>query len=1160
MEVMRLPPLLFALLTVSTTHGVPIITQQPQSTAVRAGQPATLTVAATGVGSIAYQWRRDGFAIAGATNASITIGASSQSDNGSYDATVTDSQQTVTTGIVLLRVSPRETSDVVVLDQARSSRIESPDGGFFQDAAFLADGRSFVTGNFVRIDGARRNRLARFTPTGALDLGFEPPSTDGVISILAAQPDGKLVIGGSFSTVGGQTSGGIARLNTDGSLDRSFDVGIGISGAQQRYLRAIAIAPDGGILVSGSFPNGYKGRAVPSLFKLTAQGALVEGFSAPANLADGPLSFVFTANGGFYASSVSFITSPGVNTFYGIARFLANGAHDPTFPHLTTDQFNPYPFRLLRVPDGSLIAYGAFSQIGGANRNGFARIVESGGVAPSIPYNMPPGSFIRWAAPFPNGDLLVSGQLYGRTVAKLRLNAALDTTFNAPAYTGVEFVHVMANGSSIVASSFLQSESGFSRAGADVLRSDGSRASGSGVMLFPAAVNFMQLLSGGKIVVGGSFTHWNGEATGSLVRLNPDLSRDRTFRIGSGPNGRVTSGAALPDSKILAFGRFTQVGGFVANGAVRLLADGAPDPTFSASAPSLYQYLRPPAVLRDRRILVPAYVAPRSFLLFGADGASIPAESLVPNSSGDGNIWAASVLPNGQLLVGGTFQSWNAQGRRHLVRLNPDGTLDASFATNPSQIPDVFRFDATGAAAQSNGRLLLVSQSPPQLRRFDAAGNPDPQFANEVPPGGFLVGHIILPDDRILVWGTTNNGSRYLIRLLQDGRSDPSFVVIGQAAFDTSSVTVTDGGEIIGAADGELVVFAPSTAPVLTRQPQSVSLPAGGSGSLSVTVAGSAPVTYQWTFNGQAIAGATDTTLNLSAVTPASAGTYRVVATDSRGSTTSAPGVVSVDTSANRTMRLSNVSVRARVTAQPMIVGFVVSEGTKSLLVRGIGPTLAQFGVTGVLPNPQIKIYRGATLSDQNDNWGGDGIVATAAAAVSAFPLPASSLDAALMRDFLGAQTVHLEGGTGAGVALAEIYDTAPVFGGAPRITNVSARYQVGTAENILIAGFSIVGAGNKALLVRGIGPTLGLFGVGGSLNDPQLAIFTGTTRVTENNDWGGTSALAEAFASVGAFPLAATSRDAAVVVYLPAGSYTAQLSGVGGTTGEGLIEIYELP
>jgi hypothetical protein len=108
-------------------------------------------------------------------------------------------------------------------------------------------------------------------------------------------------------------------------------------------------------------------------------------------------------------------------------------------------------------------------------------------------------------------------------------------------------------------------------------------------------------------------------------------------------------------------------------------------------------------------------------------------------------------------------------------------------------------------------------------------------------------------------------------------------------------------------------------------------------------------------------------------------------------------------------------------------------------------------------------------------------------------------------------------------------------------------------------AGFVIGGATPRKVLVRAIGPTLASFGVGGVVADPRLALFTGQTQIAANDNWGGDAALSAAFVQVGAFALAADSKDAAILVTLDPGSYTAQVSGVGGT-GVALVEVYEVP
>ena len=147
--------------------------------------------------------------------------------------------------------------------------------------------------------------------------------------------------------------------------------------------------------------------------------------------------------------------------------------------------------------------------------------------------------------------------------------------------------------------------------------------------------------------------------------------------------------------------------------------------------------------------------------------------------------------------------------------------------------------------------------------------------------------------------------------------------------------------------------------------------------------------------------------------------------------------------------------------------------------------------------------------------------------------------------------------GTGAGVILVEAYDTAG--GTSARLVNLSARNRVGTGDDILIAGFTLVGAGSKQVLIRAVGPTLTIFGVSGALADPTLRVIdaTGVT-IASNDNWAAT--LAPTFAQIGAFPLTPASRDAALLVTLPAGStYTIQVSGVSNTTGEALVEVYEV-
>jgi sugar lactone lactonase YvrE len=268
-------------------------------------------------------------------------------------------------------------------------------------------------------------------------------------------------------------------------------------------------------------------------------------------------------------------------------------------------------------------------------------------------------------------------------------------------------------------------------------------------------------------------------------------------------------------------------------------------------------------------------------------------------------------------------------------------------------------------------------------------------------------------------------------------------------------------------------------------------------------------------------------------------------------------------------VRMGNLSVRttAGAGAQTLIVGFVVADGPKSLLIRGIGPSLAQFGVTGALADPELGLFSGATRIATNNDWGtalNAAQVVSVTAALGGFPLTAGSRDAALLTMIgVGAYSAQLSGADGGtGVALVELYDADAAA--TARFFNASARAEVGTGAGILIAGFTVAGNTPKTVLVRGVGPTLTTFSVPGVLADPQLKIFRGDMRIDENDDWGESAGsggqLAAAAAQVGAFALRAGSKDAALLLSLRPGSYTAQLSGTNGTTGVALVEVYEVP
>ena len=349
-----------------------------------------------------------------------------------------------------------------------------------------------------------------------------------------------------------------------------------------------------------------------------------------------------------------------------------------------------------------------------------------------------------------------------------------------------------------------------------------------------------------------------------------------------------------------------------------------------------------------------------------------------------------------------------------------------------------------------------------------------------------------------------------------------------------------------------------------------------GSGATKVPQT-AATVSYQWFWDGDPIAGATDSTYVIYDATAANHGSYTCVATNSSGAVESDAATLNVVTDP-KPGRLIDLSCRAQVGTgvNQLIAGYVVggqgTSGSEPVLVRASGPALAPFGVPGVLADPLLTLNSSTGILATNDGWDGNAQVASAAALVGAFTWTStSSHDSALLESLpSGDYTAQITGASGdSGVALAEVYDaTLPgaYTPASPRLINISARAQVGTAGNILIAGFVIGGTTSKTVLIRGCGPALAAFGLSGTLPDPQMQLFKSnadgtSTLVQADTGWGGDIQIAAAAANVGAFTWGTSpTPDSAILITLPPGSYTAQVSGKNGDSGLALVEIYEVP
>lgn len=267
--------------------------------------------------------------------------------------------------------------------------------------------------------------------------------------------------------------------------------------------------------------------------------------------------------------------------------------------------------------------------------------------------------------------------------------------------------------------------------------------------------------------------------------------------------------------------------------------------------------------------------------------------------------------------------------------------------------------------------------------------------------------------------------------------------------------------------------------------------------------------------------------------------------------------------------RFVNVSTRASVGTgtSVAIVGLVIGgQDAKPVLLRAVGPGLSQFNLADLLAKPRMDLYSGSTLLATNTGWATSGNadeIAAAATRAGAFGLTVGSNDSAIVTTLApGSYTLIVSGADGGtGLAIAEAYDLSGAVTG-QKMINISTRAQVGTGNNLCIAGFVVGGTVPKRVLIRGVGTSLSAFGITGTLAKPQVTLYRGTTAVAQNAGWAASAdaaQIATVTKQVGAFTL--TSNDEAVIlISLEPGAYTVQLSGVNSSTGIGLVEVYEVP
>ncbi len=571
----------------------------------------------------------------------------------------------------------------------------------------------YAGGTFLTANDKYVARVARFSTDSTFDPSFLPTGTglNSSVSAIAVQADGKVIVGGAFTSYNGISRPYLARLNTEGSLDTGFvTTGSGLNAA----VYAIALQADGQILVGGSFTQ-YNGAAVPYLTRLNTDGTLDPSFSQTGT----GLSSVVTA---IAVQSDGKILVGGAFTDYNgssrirLARLNSNGTLDGSLT-LTGTGFNSTVLSLAVQPDGKIIVGGDFTTYNVTSRNFIARLNADGTLDATFVvgtgFNLDVSSLVLQ----PDGKVLAAGtysqyqSVAVRGLVRLNSDGSRDSSFVPNGVGGNAFsVARRSDGSVAVGGDFTSYGTSaapylafFDSAGSFVAQSTQNTVAPNG------RVEAVATQPDGKTLLGGAFTAFDGASAPYLMRLNADGSRDPSFSLtGTGFDLGVLRIAIQPDGKIVVGGYFTSYNGTARPAVARLNGDGSLDTSFVQTGTGLNSWVYALDIQPDGKVLVGGIfnsyngTARSSIARLNADGSLDT--SFVVGTGLNSAPTTIKVQPDGKILVAGYFSQYNGSAVNYLVRLNSDGTRDGTLTQTGAGF-NSFLFDV---GVQSDGKILAA--------------------------------------------------------------------------------------------------------------------------------------------------------------------------------------------------------------------------------------------------------------------------------------------------------------------------------------------------------------------------------------------------------------------------------------------------------------------
>ncbi|MFN2623782.1 MAG: hypothetical protein ABR611_13170 [Chthoniobacterales bacterium] len=903
-----------------------------------------------------------------------------------------------------------------------------------------ADGKIIILGRFHNVNGAATSHgLARLNADGSLDDSFHPSlGTNDFPFTAALQPDGKILIGlyASATDPSDIHHDRIARFNSDGSADPSFRSDTSIEAASIAFLNPMVIQANGKIVVTGLFDS-VNGQVHQDIARLNPDGSVDSSFNV--DLGNNHYVTVVALQpdddillGGIFSTINGF--SVANNQAY-LIRLTVNGSYDGSF------QSGPHGSGPMIVQrDGRILL----------SENGVIRLEADGSQDNSFHGELATLSTVKCFGLQSDGKILAAGSIVGAiptALARLNANGSLDSSFSPRfgGYAGATQITLQADGKILIGGSFNDID-GATHYGFARLNANGALDPSFNPPV-TASASVIVIQPDGKILLGGNFSI-NGAPRNFLARFNPDGSVDPSFNTGATLTDNVTSIALQPDGQILIAGGFRQTNGIYQRPLSRLNSDGSLDNSFAVSSSLASDFgSRLIGVLGDGRIL--ATVA------FSSSG---PVHNrfvrLFPDGSIDNTfrqdvetnqaVGATAIQADGKILIGGYFTAINSVPQNHLARLNSDGSLDSSFdiGSGPASDTSPGLTNINALAVQPGGGILIGGEftnyngvTRGRIARLDSGGSLDSSFDPGSGANDTVMAITVQADGKILVGGffsTINNGTHLTIARLLEGPAPAQPLNISTRLRVLAGDNVLIGGFIITGTDPKKIIVR-AIGPSLRNVGVNDAL---ADPVLELHEPGGAVLTNDnWKDNQEAEIAATafapGNELESAIVAPLPPGAYTAVVRGQNNGT--GVGLVEAyDLDPTADSQLANISTRGFVdTGENVMIGGLIAgpmgAGNSQMLVRAIGPSLANFGVQNAVQDPTLELYDGNGNSiATNDNWKIRSDGSSQQAEIEATKItPNDDRESGLLPILApGNYTAIVRGkDNGVGVALVEIYD-----------------------------------------------------------------------------------------------------------------------------------------